>query len=236
LTTIVGEDNRQNCTKDKWPYVAVGQIDIADAYGGEVCSGVLVGPDTVLTAAHCVWNEIDGTFVEGLSFAPGRYRDGCKVISPHGIIPWRYATIFKSYQDRLQPDVAIVKLELPIGLKVGWLGMRTICNPATATARARGSNKGPQLVLPLTEAGYPKSQTIGACETSQCKVPVTECESVALDHECDTEAGQSGASLWDAQGFVRMVHNTGDLFSDDGKIANLGTALTQFIFDNIISW
>ena len=236
MTTIIGSDDRKNCTSGKWPYLAVGQIDIGDAYGGEVCSGVLVGPDTVLTAAHCVWNEIDGVFVEGLSFAPGRYRVGCKVISPHGIIPWRYATIFKSYQDRLQPDIAIVKLGLPIGLKVGWLGMRTVCNHAEAAAEARGSNKAAKVVLALTEAGYPKSKTIGACETSQCRVPIAKCESETVDHECDTEAGQSGASLWDAEGFVRVVHNTGDLYSDDGKLANLGTALNQFIFDNVISW
>jgi hypothetical protein len=68
-----------------WPLrLQIGQIDV---YEGELmraaaCTRVLIGPDTVLTAAHCVYSGAgaQGRFYSKWKFSPGRacMADGCK--------------------------------------------------------------------------------------------------------------------------------------------------------------
>jgi V8-like Glu-specific endopeptidase len=147
LRGVVSADGRRACPDaPRAPlYSAVGQIDAEGAAGADAatCSGVLIGPDAVLTAAHCVWDAWGSGFYRSLTFAPGRRNaSACSVVSPWGSVPWRHATIFKSYADALAPDVAVVRLAAPVGLRTGWAGLRAACAPAGASAAKRCRRAG----------------------------------------------------------------------------------------------
>lgn len=43
---------------DKGPWRAVGKLQVTTVNRRQTCTGTLVGPSTVLTAAHCVFNEL----------------------------------------------------------------------------------------------------------------------------------------------------------------------------------
>ena len=51
---VIGTDDRVRITERGPPWDAVGQVNVG---GVHFCTGTLVAPDVVVSAAHCVTNE-----------------------------------------------------------------------------------------------------------------------------------------------------------------------------------
>ena len=58
LPGVGAHDPRGRLDPDKVPWRAVGKIQVASLNLHKSCTGTLVGPSTVLTAAHCVFNPL----------------------------------------------------------------------------------------------------------------------------------------------------------------------------------
>ncbi len=56
------QDDRVRVDPNQAPWRAVGKVQIAAASWYSSCTGTLIGPALVLTAAHCVFNEHAGKF------------------------------------------------------------------------------------------------------------------------------------------------------------------------------
>jgi V8-like Glu-specific endopeptidase len=66
---IIGIDDREQLSSTPgWPYTAVGQF----VFRNGSCSGVMIGPRSVLTAGHCVYNRKRKIWQEDLKFVPFR--------------------------------------------------------------------------------------------------------------------------------------------------------------------
>lgn len=217
LRLIIDRDDRVICPASKFPMTAVGQLDFTLQGSPFICTGVLFKPDRVLTAAHCVWDEASRAFVDGVGFAPGRYRTPSgQIMNPYGIKKWKHVTLFQEYakSNEARADIAVVQLQEPVSKDAGTMGVKVVCSKDA---------------VQLTTGGYPSDKDLGTCIQSTCKVNI-DCTADAAQHTCDTYSGQSGSPFWDPQYFVRGIHVRGY------TAFNEFTTVTQYVLDTINKW
>ncbi|MBN2909999.1 serine protease [Polycladomyces sp. WAk] len=219
IDSVIGTDDRTKVSNTtSYPYSAVVKIE-TDV--GE-CTGWLIGPHTVATAGHCVFDPDLKRWVSWARVYPGKNGS----TNPFGVA---YATGFRSVVGWTQDlnheyDYGAIQLDRDIGYQTGWFGYRWQSWSYSGEAE--------------TIVGYPGSKDNGTTMWKHTD-KIWDDSDTKLYYKNDTSKGQSGAPVWQTRSGCGEcgigIHAYG-LDPAISSIYNSGTRINEVRFNNLTDW
>jgi len=221
---VLGKDERaQVLNTTRFPFSAIGYLEMVDSKG-EVysCSAALVGPSTIVTAAHCLYNHEDKENPWRDKFTFWAALAGENAVPFKGI-EFDTAYVAQGFLDNYQGnydsvwafDLGVVTLLEPVGDAAGWLGSWSYPEMGDFTANI---------------VGYPFDKTAFTQWRSTCDVRAEDVTDYDMSYSCDVTDGMQGAPIYVYDEASKERYIVGINIGDLGD-KNWGLRLYQALYE-----
>jgi len=207
----------------KWPWSVHGLVSLK--FDKIACwgTGVLIGPNIVLTAGHNLYHHNRRVFADlkSLQFLPGMNGQ----VVPFGAIEVQQYFVSPNFIKEEKEDYGILILKEPIGEQTGYFGLACL-EPEEIKSKT------------INVTGYPVDKVASKPNTYEMwRMEGTAChvdqDRDLISYLIDTGVGQNGSGVWYQEGedyYVCGVHVLGTHF------VNKATLLTRSVYKQIYQW
>lgn len=201
-----GRDDRYLPDLTQLPFRAIGLLEAAES----ACTGTLVGPNLVLTAAHCL-TDGEGNEIEQVSFFAGFGPAGSAgsagitqvVYSPN------YSNAVANPGEGNGNDWGVVVLDRNLGDKVGYLNVHVLEPGELAQITSGG--------LLVDQSGYSHDTSPNQSANRGCRLTQAFDDNSVI-HECDTAQGDSGSPfILEQDGVFSIIAVDSQFFDPESK-------------------
>jgi protease YdgD len=231
-------DHRVPVVPDRWPFSSIGRVNVILGMRRSHCTGTLIGPRQVITAAHCLFDGKINQFVkpQAVHFVAAQDRE---TFAAHAVATglaaspdFRFRVEERPRWDKIAPsmiknDWAIVTLAEPMP------------SPSIAV-RAMPPSRLPNEALPgeIALAGYGGDRAFVLSVHKGCTAQTDAPAAGLILHTCDSMLGESGSPLLLLDGdkaWLIGIHSAvaSDFTPQAGHraLAGYGVAASMFVGD-----
>lgn len=229
LENILGEDTRtvvENTTE--YPYSAICKLIIRFVHNGVprtfIGTGFFIGDNQILTAAHCIYDKAYGGMISSIEVYPASDSQGNLPYGSFKVTPQNVHVTSKWISSQpLDEDFGLIVLDQAVGKKTGTLSL--------------SANPTENLEQEVMIAGYPyqagdKLSTLAPKKGYGRFESLNSSRSRIMYHAVDTQPGQSGSPILNANNEVIGIHT----FGLTNYLSNGGVLIDDYVRNTISDW